>query len=181
MAVIALGAQAQTVKIMKDGQVVASYPASEFDEVIFEPASDTPQEPVDYAPLIAGEYNNALLNVTLLEMPSMGTVLTVQTSFTIEATAENVVTIKLPSVYYAAMDMDLPAVSIEGVEVVGIGDDKCSISADYATEIDSKEVKCAVSGWFETEYGDYKIVNNLNYGSMPFTLSMEYVPTVVIE
>ena len=36
---LALGAQAQVVNIVKGGTVIASYPISEIDEVVFAPAA----------------------------------------------------------------------------------------------------------------------------------------------
>lgn len=176
MAVLALGAQAQIINIMKNGRVVASYPASSVDEVVFSPAAYlTPAE------AIAGTYGDAVLSVTLLEMPSMGTVLCEEREFSIIATGDAQITLNLPSVYYEAMDMDLPAITVEGIEVIDDGFGTYTIEAEYATEADGKSIKCAISGSFEPATGTYALTNNLNYGSMPFTLSMQYCPLAITE
>ena len=166
---LALGAQAQVVNIVKGGTVIASYPISEIDEVVFAPAAaeKTPAEAV------AGTYA-AAREVTLPQMAQMGVLVSDNVDVTVTATADDKVTVALPSCQYNMMGTlyDLPAATVENVAVTKDGD-KYALSGTFEGTVDGKATTVTLSGTVNAD-GSFFFSEDMKYGSMPFTLHMEY-------
>ena len=162
--------QAQTVKIMKNGVAVASFNASEFDEVVFSPEDN---QPGLYD--LAGAYK-AHLAVSLVEMPQQGVLIEQDTEFFVTVTAENAMTLTLPGCYYAAMQMEMPGLTLENVEVVE-SDGVYAFTKEYAftEEGTGKAVSGTVTGTISSDL-TFSITNLMKYGSMPFTLNEVFTP-----
>lgn len=167
--------QAQSVKIMKNGVAVATYEASEFDEVVFMPAdSETPG-----LSALAGNYE-AHLAVSLIELAQQGVLIDEDTKFSITATSESAITLSLPGCYYEAMNMNLPGVTVE-VELTET-DGVYTFSKDYSftEEETEKAVSGTVSGTINADR-TFSINNKMKYGSMPFTINEVFTPIVKSE
>lgn len=167
--VLALGAQAQVVNIVKGGTVIASYPISEIDEVVFAPeaAEKTPAEAV------AGTYASAR-EVTLPQMAQMGVLVSDNVDVVITATADDKVSVALPSCQYNMMGTlyDLPAATVENVAVAKDGD-KYTLTGTFEGTIDGKNTTVTLSGTVNAD-GSFLFTEDMKYGAMPFTLHMEY-------
>ena len=167
-AALSTAIHAQSVKIMKDGEVVASFSAAQFDKVVFSPETSPAQE-------IAGTYSSTL-NVTLVEAPQYGVVITTNKDFQITANTDGTALFAMPMVTYEAMKMDLPAVNVGEVEIEKSESGKFSFSKDFSfvEEGTEKSVSGTVSGWIEGK--NYEVTQTMKYGTMPFTLNMVYTP-----
>lgn len=168
--------QAQSVKIMKNGVAVATYEASEFDEVVFTPAdSETPG-----LSALAGNYE-AHLAVSLVELAQQGVLIDEDTKFSITATSESAITLSLPGCYYEAMNMKLPGVTVDNVELTE-ADGVYTFSKDYSftEEGTEKAVSGTVSGIINSDR-TFNINNKMKYGSMPFTINEVFTPIVKSE
>lgn len=170
LATAVFATQAQSVKIMKNGVAVAVFDASEFDEVVF-----SPEENKSGLYDLAGTYD-AHLAVTLVEMPQQGVLIDQDTQFTVAVTADNAITLTLPGCFYAAMQMQMPGVTLENVEVVE-ADGVYAFTKEYSftEEGTGKAVSGTVSGTINTDR-TFSITNTMKYGSMPFTLNEVFTP-----
>ncbi len=175
VALAACAAQAQTVKIMKNGAVVAAFDASEFDEVVFSPEEgETP----GYGNL-EGTYE-AHLAVSLVELAQQGVLIDEDTKFSITASSEKTVVLTLPGCYYAAMNMNLPGVPVE-IELTE-ADGVYSFEKDYSftEEETEKAVSGTITGHISAD-GSFEITNKMRYGVMPFTINEVFTPIVKSE
>lgn len=168
MAAAWCGIQAQTVKIMKGGEVVATFDASQFDSVVFAP-EESPA-PLDY---IAGTYS-AHRVVNLIEMPLPDPAVDDETEFTIASTGDNTISITFPSCFYAQMGMTLPGVTVSGIEVAE-ADGRYTFSKEISTTEEStgKTINVSVSGTINADK-TFDITEKMKYGVMPFTLDIHY-------
>jgi len=168
-AIIALGAQAQVINIVKGGKVIASYPVSEIDEVVFSPqtADKTPAEAV------AGTHA-ANREVTLIEMPTMGVLVSDKVNVEITATDTDKVSVALPSCQYTMQGTtyDLPAATVENVTITKDGENY-SLAGSFEGTVNEKTTKVTLSGIVGAD-GSFSFTEDMKYGSMPFTLHMEY-------
>ncbi len=171
MAMMAVAAMsAQSVKIVKDGAIVAQYDMDESTEVVFEPAQ------AGYTVADIAGSDACGLSVTLLEMPDMGVVLTGEGEVTVTANEDGTINITLPSVYYEAMGMTLPSFTVSNIEVVQ-ADGVFSFDSEFSfvDEESEKEISGSVAGHKSAiEHWNFSYTVTMHYGSMPFTLIMNY-------
>lgn len=161
---------AQSVKIVKDGATIAEYALDEITEVVFEPAESS----YTVADIAGTELCG--LDVTLLEMPDMGTVLSGEGVVTVTANEDGTINIEFPSVYYEAMAMTLPALTLSNVAVTEEnGVFSFDTEFDQVEEETGKALKGSAAGHISAvEHWDFAYTVTLSYGSMPFTLVMNY-------
>lgn len=167
--IIALGAQAQVINIVKGGTIIASYPVSEIDEVVFSPESAEKT----IAEAVAGTYS-ANRAVTLLEMPAMGVLVSDKVDVEITATDTDKVSVSLPSCQYTMQGTtyDLPAATVENVAVAKDGE-SYSLTGLLEGTVGGKTTKVTFSGTIGAD-GSFSFTEDMKYGAMPFTLHMEY-------
>lgn len=161
---------AQTIQIVKDGTVVAQYDATEGTEVVFLPAETCYTVDDIVGSDLCG------LSVTLLEMPDMGVVLSGDGEVTVTANEDGTINITLPSVNYEAMGMTLPSFTVSNMEVTQ-KDGVFSFDSEFSfvEEETGKEISGSIAGHRSAvEHWDFDYVVTMHYGSMPFTLVMNY-------
>lgn len=163
---------AQSVKILKGGNVIATYSLSDIDQVLFSPqdvATETPAEAV------AGNYST-YRQVTLPAMASMGVLVEGNETVTIDATGDNAVSVGLPSCEYTmgTGTFNLPAVTVEGVNVTeenGV----YTLAGKFEGAIGDKSTTVDFSGTVNAD-GTFELVQDMKYGAMPMVLHMVYSP-----
>lgn len=162
LAVVAMNAQ--TVKVMKAGAVVAEFGADEFDQVVFEPTAGQG---------LAGEYHCSR------SVSVMGSVVLQDDGVvTVTQNADGTINLSFPTCYYEGMG-DLPGVNASNVEV-SEENGVYTFSAEYSdVDENDKAYNGTVSGSINTvDTWDYSFTVVMNYGSMPFPLIMEYVSDI---
>lgn len=162
---------AQSVKILKGGNVIATYSLSDIDEVLFSPedATKTPAEAV------AGTYAT-YREVTLPAMASMGVLVEGNETVTVTATGDNTVSVALPACEYTmgTNTFNLPSATVEGVTVTE-ADGVYTLSGKFEGTLDEKDSTVDFSGTVNAD-GTYQLVQDMKYGAMPMVLHMVYTP-----
>lgn len=173
-----LAVSAQSVKLIKNGEVIAQYSVGEFDEIVFVPAENS----VD---ILAATYP-CLLQVTLVEM-DMGVVVEKDADVVVTVNENNTLNLSFPSCFYEAMGMTLPALTLSGVAVT---ENENAFSFDTAFEETEEGTGKAYSGSAsgnivindqDNSVQEYSFNVKMTYGSMPFTLNMKYTKPVTEE
>lgn len=131
----------------------------------------TPDQDAD----ITGEYD-CQLNVSLVEMPAMGTVVSEQTKFVISAGDEGgTYDIQLPSCSYSTMT--LPGITVENVAITET-DGNYTFDNSFSGTDNGRAYSGTLTGSINAD-GSFTVTESMKIGAMPFTLKMEYTPLSV--
>ena len=130
-------------------------------------------QPYSVAGMVAGNYA-ADMNVSLLEMPDNGVLISTQPTLKVEAIGADQVKVTLPEIVYEEMKMTIPGIVIDNAKVAEDGDNY-KVTADYKGKADEKDVECKLEGSKNAD-GSFKYTATIKYGKMPMHLVAAFTP-----
>ena len=130
--------------------------------------------PFTAADMVAGNIATDM-NVSMLEMPESGVVLSNKPTLKISAISKDQVNIVLPDMAYAEMNMTIPSITVEKANVVEQADKSFKITADYKGQVGEKSVEVQFDGVLNAD-GTFKHTATVKYGKMPLHLVAVFTP-----
>lgn len=159
---------AQSVKLYKNGEVVATYSSDEVDKVEFEAGATetTPAEAVS-------KVYSTKREVTLPAMASMGVLVSDTPEVSVTATGDNTVDVVLPPCDYTmgSSTFNLPAATVSCT--VSETADGYSFSGKFEGTIDTKSTTVDLTATVSSD-GAFTFTQDMKYGTMPMVLHMVY-------